>query len=675
MLLFEWLVRAAVLAALMGVGAWALEEVLRGANRSTRFVWLGALLFSIALPAASLLAPDLWPESLKRPGIVVAVPDATVSSSASIPDAGFAATTPSTPRWSARQIALFVWLSASLLLGLRWLHGWYRLRRARVYWKEAILAGERVLVSEDLGPAVVGLVRPRVVVPSWLFLGNADHQRMIVRHEVQHLRAGDQWLLAFAPVLVALFPWNPALWWQLRRLRIAIELDCDARVLRGGEKALEYGCMLLDVAGSTTVLQPTLAALSEPRTSLERRIRAMTPTRYRHALTRAASLTILCAVMIAGALVAIAPTARAVVAQAAPARAQQQEGNPLVVLDGKVMRGAKLNFGDLQLATVEVLKPEEAVRKFGAQARYGAVVISTRGPELAALPMEREELKVRRALEKAIADGEIAKLEKVKIERANIETQGELISGRGTIEGEVIRRETKEPVVNAQVIVGERGAITDRVGRFVIRGVPAGEHMVHVRAAGDATGVRPAVVTANAVTRLEPVVVDVLSEQERRAVEVERVAKVVTRAQAAEVEARAARVAEQIEKAAKPVSRAQAAEVEARSARAARVAQEIEKAAKAADPIIYVDGERLQAPAAVSVRTRGTTSQTSSPIIVIDGVVVGRLSGTDAGKILSATLGPENIERIEVFKGAAARQLYGDYAEDGVISITTKKRR
>jgi hypothetical protein len=62
MLLFEWLVRAAVLAALMGVGAWALEEVLRGAIRSTGFVWLVALLFSLALPAASLLARDLWPE-------------------------------------------------------------------------------------------------------------------------------------------------------------------------------------------------------------------------------------------------------------------------------------------------------------------------------------------------------------------------------------------------------------------------------------------------------------------------------------------------------------------------------------------------------------------------------------------------------------------------------------
>ena len=33
---------------------------------------------------------------------------------------------------------------------------------------------------------------------------------------------------------VVLMPWNLPLWWQWRRLRFAIEVDCDARVLASG---------------------------------------------------------------------------------------------------------------------------------------------------------------------------------------------------------------------------------------------------------------------------------------------------------------------------------------------------------------------------------------------------------------------------------------------------------
>jgi beta-lactamase regulating signal transducer with metallopeptidase domain len=609
--LFEWLVRAAVLATLVGIGAWALEEVLRGANRSARFVWIGALLLSIALPASSLFLPDLWPELLKRPASVVDWSNAnafTAQLESVLQEKITRDVVAITPRWSARELALAVWIVASVLLGLRWVHGWYRLRRARVRWKEAILAGERVLVSENLGPAVVGLVRPRVVVPSWLFLGSTNQQRMIVRHELQHLRAGDQWLLAFAPVLVALFPWNPALWWQLRRLRIAIELDCDARVLRGGESALEYGCMLLDVAGSTTVLQPTLAALSEPRTSLERRIRAMTPTRYQYALTRAASLTLLCTIALAGAIVAIAPTAQRVSAQqavpvpaqAAPVRVQQQEGSPLVVMDGKVMVGAKVNFGDLSLASVEVLKPAEAVRKFGARARYGAVVITTSGSELVAKAADQE-------LEPVIVRGELKALP-LKRELA-----------------------TKEASRAHAIEIKERSAKAAEIAKAVEKAHAA--------------------------------------EVKEHLVKAEQVAEAIAKKEAAELKERSVN-AEMRE----AIAKKQASAVMERSIREALAAEAIEKApAKAADPIVYVDGVKLP-PKAASAPARATTSQNAvNPILVIDGVVVGR--GADALKVLTATLSPEQIERIEIVKGAAARQLYGDYADDGVIYITTKKRQ
>ena len=52
-------------------------------------------------------------------------------------------------------------------------------------------------------------------------------------HERSHLDAGDPRLIALAVTLLVLMPWNPLLWWQFRRLRRAIEVDCDTRVLSG----------------------------------------------------------------------------------------------------------------------------------------------------------------------------------------------------------------------------------------------------------------------------------------------------------------------------------------------------------------------------------------------------------------------------------------------------------
>ena len=85
---------------------------------------------------------------------------------------------------------------------------------------------------------------------------------MIVAHEQEHVRAGDPWLIHAACLAVAAMPWNAALWWQLRRLRMAVETDCDRRVLAGGVDLGAYGTMLIDM--QSRVVKPSFAA---PRSS------------------------------------------------------------------------------------------------------------------------------------------------------------------------------------------------------------------------------------------------------------------------------------------------------------------------------------------------------------------------------------------------------------------------
>src|SRR4029078_13651233 len=96
------------------------------------------------------------------------------------------------------------------------------------------MAGPAVYISEDSGPAVVGFLRPHIVVPRWLTKSSPDEQELVIAHERSHLGAYEPKLLTIAVSLLACMPWNPMLWWQLRRLRLAIEIDCDARVLSLG---------------------------------------------------------------------------------------------------------------------------------------------------------------------------------------------------------------------------------------------------------------------------------------------------------------------------------------------------------------------------------------------------------------------------------------------------------
>ena len=135
--------------------------------------------------------------------------------------------------------------------------------------------------------------------------------------------ARDPYLLYFAAIAVALMPWNPALWYAARRLRLAIELDCDARVLRRHPSPETYGMLMLAIAQRRAAPPPLFAALlSEPATQLERRILAM----------RTSSTRLVRTTVIGGALVAAGALAVACSLQSDTATAPKPPGNRAALL-------------------------------------------------------------------------------------------------------------------------------------------------------------------------------------------------------------------------------------------------------------------------------------------------------------------------------------------------------
>ena len=154
---------------------------------------------------------------------------------------------------------------------------WYTARR----WKVTEFAGQTVRVAPHAGPAVIGLFRPEVVVPHWMLEYGADDSNLVVMHETEHQRARDPLLLAAMWTLVALIPWHPGAWFCLARTRLAIELDCDARVVRRGASLRTYAQLLLNQArvrlGAPAQLWLGATSLLEPSSHLERRLNAMIP--------------------------------------------------------------------------------------------------------------------------------------------------------------------------------------------------------------------------------------------------------------------------------------------------------------------------------------------------------------------------------------------------------------
>lgn len=388
----QWMLSIAATAALLAVAARALEEGLRVYGRPARWVWVAALAGSVLLPLAGALTGGAFPGGWLR------APASSLDLSALILEIEPAVQAAQAPVATSRSDVLVLleralaaaWLLGSAAVLLLYLGTWRRLGRSMRGWPAGTIDGTPVLVSGQGGPAVVGLVKPAIVVPSWLLAENEAAVRCVVLHEREHVRARDHTVLALAPLVAAAMPWNPAIWWQLRRLRLAVELDCDRRVLAWGIEARAYGTLLLEIAGRSSRPLAGAAALAEPRTFLERRIMAMSRGTPRHRPARAFAFTASAAVLALVACETASPTnvntpapdhdiaEAAVVERPSRATATMQEEGPMVVVDGEVRSAGILRLLDPDaIDRIEVIKGGAAVALYGERAADGVIQIFT----------------------------------------------------------------------------------------------------------------------------------------------------------------------------------------------------------------------------------------------------------------------------------------------------------
>ncbi|HLK58741.1 MAG TPA: M56 family metallopeptidase [Chthonomonadaceae bacterium] len=139
---------------------------------------------------------------------------------------------------------------------------------------------ELLLSEGQEGPLLIGLWRPAILLPEALWSAcTPDQQRLILAHELAHLRRYDL-LWAWVPGLNrCLFWFHPLVWLAEREWQQSQEMACDEQVLRLADASRSaYGEALLKVAlQSGPALPSGLVALrvAESYTTVRRRLLAM----------------------------------------------------------------------------------------------------------------------------------------------------------------------------------------------------------------------------------------------------------------------------------------------------------------------------------------------------------------------------------------------------------------
>lgn len=143
--------------------------------------------------------------------------------------------------WITGMVGMGVWLAVS---NLRF---WFMLRRKRVPLELPECRYPVYLVEERLvSPCLFGLFRPAVYLTP-AALKNEEGLRHVLTHEETHGRHGDPLWSLLRSVCLAVYWFDPLVWWAAAASKEDCELACDEGALRrlGEDQRIPYGQTLL----------------------------------------------------------------------------------------------------------------------------------------------------------------------------------------------------------------------------------------------------------------------------------------------------------------------------------------------------------------------------------------------------------------------------------------------
>ena len=143
----------------------------------------------------------------------------------------------------------------------------------------------RLIVTDAIrAPSLFGVLRPAILLPKQVAAGNdVAALKLILLHELAHLKRHDLWAQILASGMIALHWFNPMVWVAARRLRAEAEMAADAHALRctDATEAHRFGEVLLGFAQHAATgwmvwfAAATLLGISDNKNDLRRRIEGL----------------------------------------------------------------------------------------------------------------------------------------------------------------------------------------------------------------------------------------------------------------------------------------------------------------------------------------------------------------------------------------------------------------
>ena len=126
-------------------------------------------------------------------------------------------------------------------------------------------------------PMTYGFLRAAILMPADAVHWSDERRRIVLLHELAHVRRGDLATHLLARIALTIYWWNPLAWTAWREFLKERERAADDLVLSTGARASEYAGHLLEVARSLQC-SPAAAWVAAPmarRSQLESRLRSI----------------------------------------------------------------------------------------------------------------------------------------------------------------------------------------------------------------------------------------------------------------------------------------------------------------------------------------------------------------------------------------------------------------
>lgn len=248
--IFLHLLNQSLTASVLIIAVIGLRFLFRKLPKSPQCLLWALVALRLALPCPLESAWSLIPKAEPIPAEVVFSAPApereTVAQPVEIaPSLKETPVTPDAPAVDWWEIASMVWLAGAA--GLLAAGGLSYLRLKRKLRISLRMKNNIYLCDGISGPFVLGLIRPKIYLPSQL---DAFSQSFVLAHEQAHLKHKDPWWKLLGYLLVCVYWFQPMVWLAWWLFCRDLEMGCDERAVKDmtAIQKKTYACVLLQCA-------------------------------------------------------------------------------------------------------------------------------------------------------------------------------------------------------------------------------------------------------------------------------------------------------------------------------------------------------------------------------------------------------------------------------------------